>query len=200
MKLGKTIEFLNDVYRQLDERSVRLSNLLSKLGYSVERGYFNQHTVTVDEEMLLEHYPIPVITIKDVCEIGLDIMQVSIEGRFYREEALNLDFSKLKKYKFECYGIENYLENFYEPGMALEDIAGSIELSEENEIGVNIILDGEPLTKEIIECIQLIEDLGAHVISRDAEKDDDGGAFDTEIKINDESAAFEVADALDEMF
>lgn len=199
MKLAKTLEILNDVYRQLDERAVRLKNLLSKLGYSVSMGYYNQHTVAIDGDMLLEHYPIPVITIKDICEIGLDIMQVYVESKFYREEAIGIDFSKLKKYNFECYGVNEYLENFYEPGMALEDIAASIEQSGDDEFAINIVLDGEPLTKEIIECIQRVEDLGGHAISKPSEVDG-AGANDPGINIDSESAAFEVADALDEMF
>ena len=59
MKIPKNVNIVNDSYRTLSERAIMLRNTLEKLGYNVEWGYYDRHTVTVNGDNFLEYYPIP---------------------------------------------------------------------------------------------------------------------------------------------
>lgn len=63
-----------------------LRNTLEKLGYNVEWGYYDRHTVTVNGDNFLEYYPIPVLTVNGICDIAVDFLQVSIDGKLFAAE------------------------------------------------------------------------------------------------------------------
>ncbi|MCH5278762.1 MAG: hypothetical protein J1E60_03135 [Christensenellaceae bacterium] len=197
MKLTKNMELINNSYRTLHERAVNLAKLLDKLGYSVEWGYYGQHSAKVDGEYYLEYYPIPVITVKDICDIGLDFSQVFVEGKLYPDDAQKLSIAALKGYEFEIYGIENYLADLYFDNMSDDELHESIRESGEAEVGLSILLDGEPLTKEILDIIKLLEKIGTHIASEVDEESDavEGTSIFDDMDLN--TPAFEIADALD---
>lgn len=194
MKLTKNMEIINNSYRTLHERAVNLAKLLRKLGYSVEWGYYGQHSAKVEGEYYLEYYPIPVITVKDICDIGLDFTQVFLEGKLYSEDAQKLNIAALKGYEFEIYGIENYLVDLYFDGMSDEELHESIRESGDAEVGLSILLDGEPLTNEILDRIQLLQSLGTHIAIEEGEEETNSSIFDN---MDSNTPAFEIADALD---
>ena len=66
MKIPKNVNVVNDSYRTLSERAIMLRNTLEKLGYNVEWGYYDRHTVTVNGDNFLEYYPIPVLTVNGI--------------------------------------------------------------------------------------------------------------------------------------
>ena len=83
----KTVEELNRIYAPLREKAVRIINTLEKLGADVEWGWYAGHSVDRKGELLFEAFPIPVITVKDICEIGVDLRGAFIEGRLFASEA-----------------------------------------------------------------------------------------------------------------
>lgn len=86
MKIPKNVNVVNDSYRTLSERAIMLRNTLEKLGYNVEWGYYDRHTVTVNGDNFLEYYPIPVLTVNGICDIAVDFLQVSIDGKLFAAE------------------------------------------------------------------------------------------------------------------
>ena len=135
MKIPKNVNVVNDSYRTLSERAIMLRNTLEKLGYNVEWGYYDRHTVTVNGDNFLEYYPIPVLTVNGICDIAVDFLQVSIDGKLFAAEfEEKLDFAKLKSHGFECYGVENYLESLYVPGMSFEELVQIVRASRANRL------------------------------------------------------------------
>lgn len=70
----------------------------------------------------MDHYPIPVISVKGHCEHVITMQYM---------------FQKLAGIPFEAYGVENYLEDFYLMGMTIDEMHESIKQSDEDEIGFN---------------------------------------------------------------
>ena len=193
MKLTKNMELINNSYRPLHERAVNLAKLLNKLGFTVEWGYYNQHSAKVDDEYYLEYYPIPVITVKDVCDIGLDFTQCFIEGKLYSEDIEKLQLSMLNGFKFEIYGVENYLSDLYFEDMSNEEFYDSVRESGETEVGISILLDGEPSAQEVLDIIKLYEKLGTHILVEETDEAAASSVFD---ELDPDAPAFEIADAL----
>ena len=170
MKISKTIDSINNNYRNLHERTVQFTEMLTKLGHKVEWGYYNSHSTIADGEPYLEYYPIPVVTVNDTCNVGIDFSRVFIEGKLYKDEAGNFDMDKFRDYRFTVCGTENYLLDIYSDGMDADEFAESVSESGEEEIIIRIELDGEPLIKEILETIKLLDETGTHIKSHSTDE------------------------------
>lgn len=133
------MQVLNKEYEPLRTHTRAMLKALAQSGFACEWGYFAQHSVRNGDEWFFEHYPIPVITIKDVCEIGFDLNQTFLECKLKRETALAFDFTRFQDFIFEVYGITDYLNDFYHAGLDVHAIRAKIESSEETEIGVSLL-------------------------------------------------------------
>lgn len=84
---------------------------------------------------------------------------IFIETKMKSETALKYDFSKLLKYKFEVYGIQEYLNDFYNDSLDTKDIIEKIKKSDEAEIGICFKIQYDCIEQilEIIECLNKFE-------------------------------------------
>ena len=135
----KRMQVLNSEYEPLRTHTHNMLKALTNSGFECEWGYFAQHSVRNGNEWFFEHYPIPVITIKNVCEIGFDINQTFIECKLKRNDSIAFDFSQFYGFTFEVYGVTDYLNDFYNAGQDINDIHAKIEKSDEKEIGVSLL-------------------------------------------------------------
>lgn len=197
MKIPKNVNVVNDAYRSLSERAIMLRNTLEKLGYDVEWGYYDRHTVTVNGDSFLEYYPIPVLTVNGICDILIDFIQTSIDGKLFSGEfEEKFDFAKLAPHKFECYGVENYLESLYAPGMSRDELIESVRACGEAEIGVAAGFEGEPLMKEILDLLHVFVSMGTHTEVHNPVYEGDEESKNALDGIDESTPAFQVADAL----
>jgi hypothetical protein len=133
------MQALNSEYEPLRMHTHAAVKALRNSGFECEWGYFAQHSVRNGTEWFFEHYPIPVITVGNICEIGFDLSQTFVECKLKRNVALAFDFSRLSAFTFEVYGITDYLNDFYTVGQDIQDIHVKIERSAEKEIGVSLL-------------------------------------------------------------
>lgn len=64
-------------------------------------------------------YPIPVIGVKDFCDIEIQFDKISASTKLNREAALAYSYEKFSEYEFEVYGVEDYLADFYHNGQTI---------------------------------------------------------------------------------
>lgn len=151
------IEELNKVYEPIYTHMKGVLNLLKQGGYHFDWGYFGQHYVKLNNEWVLEYYPIPVITIKDICDVGFDINHTFIEFKLKREHAMKFDFSKLHLYKFEVYGINDFLIDFYNKNLDVSLISDRIKNSEEQEIGISLFFKYNENHNILMDAIEILK-------------------------------------------
>lgn len=154
------LEVLNNIYKPLNEYKAKIINYLNLNGYSYKWGYYNGHYVKNNNEWLLEEYPIPVITVEEICDIGIDVSHVFIEGKLKRECASQFDFTLLKEYEFEVYGVQNYLNDFYNIALSVEGIKDRILSSNEDEIGVSLFISHEESIENILSVLGTLKRFG----------------------------------------
>ena len=118
---------LNQIYAPLRGRANRLARALAEGGLKAEyQG---------------EEFPIPVMDVGDLCEIGFNLDDCWVEFQLSRKAALAFDWAQLPE-GAEVYGVEQYLVDFYAAGMDRAGIAGRI--AESAEQAVNIALTFPP--------------------------------------------------------
>ena len=116
---------LNQFYFRLRIKCAELALGLHHRIFQVEWGWFSGHyEKDGDGEYSRNDYPIPVISVKGYCDIEVNPDCVTVTAKRKRRDVLEGDFeksfAKLTAYPFEAFGVEGYLDGFYQPGMTLE--------------------------------------------------------------------------------
>ena len=153
------MQALNKEYEPLRAHTHAVVKALKNSGFECEWGYFAQHSVRNGSEWFFEHYPIPVITIKNICEIGFDIPETFIEFKLKREHAIAFDFSHLTGFRFDVYGVNDYLNDIYHSGQDIHDIAAKIEKSDELEIGISLLFGYLESVENLMEAVNRVKEI-----------------------------------------
>ena len=132
---------LNQVYAPLRSRAGQLVQALAHNGLEAKWAWYANHSVKVDGEYQTEEFPVPVIDVGELCEIGLNLDEYWMEFQLPRETALAFDWELLPE-DVEVYGVEQYLMDFYTAGMSRAGIAARI--ADSTEQAVNIALSFPP--------------------------------------------------------
>ena len=151
-----TIKMLNEIYLKIQEEKNLITEYLDTENYEYFVGYFPYHSFKENDEFYLEYYPIPVITLSDRVDIGVDIDQIYFEFKLSREEAVLFDYKEIAMYHFEVYGIEDYYNDFYDEENT-DTIVSNIENSDEHEVGVSILIVKENITSTIKEILEYLK-------------------------------------------
>lgn len=152
---------LNSIYQPIQEYLQNLLKAIKVLGFNYSWNCYNNHSVKKDKEWAIEYYPIPVITIKDLCDIGIDIDHIFIEYKMSRDLAINFDWRKISIHQFEVYGVKDYLSDFYNATSSLETISTKISQSEEQEIAIAFklgFLDNLSMVTNLIKLLHMIKE------------------------------------------
>jgi len=87
-------EILNSTYKKLYDTLVVFQNKLKSQNINYAWGFYNNHSVKDnDGNWVTEYFPIPVITVNSLCDIGIDLDFIFVETKMERERAITFDFS-----------------------------------------------------------------------------------------------------------
>ncbi|GAA4298017.1 hypothetical protein GCM10023142_37950 [Anaerocolumna aminovalerica] len=162
--MENTIEILNDIYKPVYEYLKCLLKALKELNYDYEWKFCNNHSIRKDNQWILEYYPIPLVTVKDICDIGIDINHIFIECKMKKEKIIGFEWKLISDYNFDVYGVEDYLNDFYNSSLKLDDITERIIHSNENEIGIEFQLRFLEEKSIILELIKKLEFMGTFIL------------------------------------
>lgn len=157
-------EFLNEVnavYCQLEMKKMEIVHTLFHRMFELESGWYNGHYHQKDSgEWQRESYPIPVIGVKGFCDIEIQFDKISVSSKLKRETALAYSYEKFAKYKFEVYGVEDYLADFYHQGQTIKEMKENICACDEAEIGFSFVFPFDIEGQQIFEFVKLIRNEG----------------------------------------
>ena len=121
---------LNEIYKKLDGKAQDISKLLHcTFGYY--NGHYHKNTAGNYE---IDYFPIPVISVKGLCDVEIELNHISIATKLSRNRAISYNFEKIKSYNFEAYGVENYLDDFYLAGDTISSMIEKIKASKEENV------------------------------------------------------------------
>lgn len=154
---------LNEFYRELENRMHKIIAPFASLhkGYDFSCGYYNGHYhKNAEGKYVMDFFPIPVVTIKGLCDIEIDLDKVSVSTKLRREVALNYSYENLSAYEFEAYGVDGYLDDFYVKGNTYSELVDNIARSKEKEIGFSFLFFGDVDAEVIYKCVKFLRKEG----------------------------------------
>jgi hypothetical protein len=119
---------LNEVYRSLNDLTKEICLKLKEFNYQYKKGFYNNHSIRVENEFIAEAYPIPVITVNGKFDIGVDLNMIFIEAQFPASIVNSFDFNKFTEYEFDVYGTNDYNIDFYNVNMEINGISSRISI------------------------------------------------------------------------
>lgn len=156
------IKELNEFYFQLQMRCNVLMLGLQHSTLETQGGGYNGHYYKNSEGMYERaEYPIPVITVKGLCDIEVNLDSVSVTAKRNRLNTLDYSFSRFSGVPFEVFSIEQYLdEDYYAPGMSMETFRENMRKSQEKELEFSFQFDREVDRDKMYEFVRLLREEG----------------------------------------
>lgn len=147
---------LNEIYEKLDKKAREICNTIN-CTYRYYNGHYHKNQYG-DYEM--DFYPIPVISVKGICDIEIDFDKVSVTTKLSKDKAASYDYIKFKDYHFEAYGVENYLDDYFVENDTIKSMIDKIKISKEENIFFSFYFPYDIDTDIVCELINLINKEG----------------------------------------
>lgn len=148
---------LNRIYSGLEGRCMEVRRNLSDRGYACDWGWFNGHyRKDASGEYIREAFPIPVISIRGLCDIEINLDCITVSTKLTRQDALAFNAGVLAEIPFEAYGVEDYRKDFYTYGMTLARMRQGIAASTEREIGFSFAFSRDALAEAVGDFIDIL--------------------------------------------
>lgn len=155
MDTKELLNGINTVYWRLETKQTELVHALSHRIFEIESGWYNGHYHRGDDgEWRRESYPIPVIGVKGFCDIEIHFDRVTVSTKLRRGAALAYPYEKMAGYRFEAYGVEDYLADYYHEGQSLNELKENIRSCDEAEIGFSFLVPFETDSREVFELVK----------------------------------------------
>lgn len=149
---------LNGMYCRLQMKCSELMRGLHHRIFETEWGWYSGHYYkNSGGEYERTEYPIPVITVKGLCDIEINLDSVSLTTKRRRTETLDYAFDKFSGVPFEVFSIEDYLdEDYYAPGTDIGVFRDRIRKSQENDLGFSFLFDFDVGGDRMYEFVKLL--------------------------------------------
>lgn len=152
-------EQLNCLYRPLDEKVREYITEMTKMhgGFKIESGFYNGHYhKNAEGKYQPDSYPIPVISVKGLCDIEIDFDGISITSKLSKEQIVSFDWNILGKMKFEVYGVDDYLRDYGENSSAGE-IGKTVQNSQEKEFFISFYFPVSESGEDILKLLRKLQ-------------------------------------------
>lgn len=132
---------LNEMYSCLRARCTQMMESLNHRAFASEWGWYGGHYYRNEEgEYERAEYPIPVISVKGLCDVEISLDQVTVSTKRRRLDTLEYSFEKFEGVPFECFSIENYLgEDYFNAQTSMEEFRTKMEKSQETALGFSFL-------------------------------------------------------------
>lgn len=152
---------INTAYSRLEIKQAEIVHALFHKIFELESGWYNGHYHRdASKDWCREAYPIPVVSVKGLCDIEISFEKISVSTKLKRNAALAYSFEKLSGYDFEAYGVEDYLADFFHKGQTVQELKENIRSCDEAEIGFSFDLPFHTAGKEIFAFAKLLRQEG----------------------------------------
>lgn len=151
---------LNEIYKPLIAKSDKLFNMLNAIYHKkVSLGFYNNHFYKNENgEYLPDYFPIPVVSIENFCDLEFDLDCISITTKLKKDDAIKLDYSKISKYIFEIYGVNEYLTDYYTENTDIYDALNKLKNSSESEFFYTFYFNHDTLEDKLSDVLKYLSD------------------------------------------
>src|SRR6056297_3362542 len=117
---ARIINSIKTIHKHLNQIYIRANNdykdLLNRR-FVCQLVFFKENYLQVDGQYELQHYPIPIITVNEIGDIGYNLDRIFFEFAFEKSDFLSKNLGYLIHFdSLEIYGGQDCLVDFYQKG------------------------------------------------------------------------------------
>ncbi len=149
---------INSAYAQLEAMMLAVYGALRHRMFELECGWYNGHYSQGEGGgWVRQAYPIPVVSVKGLCDIEISFSGMTLTTKLSRARALEYSFDKLAGFDFEAYGVEDYLCTLRSEGESLEAFIRNLERTDEQEIFISFTIPKDMTGDGIYDFAKLLK-------------------------------------------
>ncbi len=159
MNLSREIlDEMNAIYAYLDAKCTEITSALTHDMFRLRQGWFNGHYYKQNTGKWCKSYcPIPEVDIIDLCDVEIHFDKIVVTTKLKKETVMEYSFDILMQYRFEAYGTEDYLSDFYQSGQTIQSMKDKIAASDEKEVCFSFAFPLETEGEQIFEFVKLLQ-------------------------------------------
>ena len=148
---------LNAEYHMLEMKMAEVMFSLFHRIFDLESGWYNGYYDKNEAgEWILGSYPIPVVSVKGLCDIEIRFDSVFVSAKLKRSTALAHSFDKLSSFEFYACDDDDFFTFFHQPGQSVQDMKAHIRTSDARAVRFSFIFPFEVEGKQLFELAKLL--------------------------------------------
>ena len=153
---------LNEFYKNLDDKTNQIRDILVKNGFRVEKGYFSGQYYNKDASgnYVKDYYPLPVVGVKGLCDIEVVGTHLNVSTKTSIKNAIHFNYDKFSDYYYEVYGVNDYLADYYKSGEDIVKLYKNLEACDEKEIGFAFNFANNTSVDKILKFVVILRNNG----------------------------------------
>lgn len=152
------LEEINAAYSQLEARRMSVYFTLFRRMFQLEYGWYNGHySRGEDGEWVKDSYPIPVVSVKGLCDVEISFTGITLTTKMRRTQALEYSFEKFVNYDFEAYGVVDYLNDYRSKGESIEEFKKNLKGTKEREIFITFTIPEDMIDEKLYNFAKLLK-------------------------------------------
>lgn len=154
-----TRDMLNALYGPLAHRAEALIAALKKqhVEFQITYGFFNGHYhKNLKGAYREDKYPIPVISVIDVCDIEMDFDGITVTTKLLKDQLLSLDLNEMCSFYYEVYGVHDYLSDYGNRNAVME-IRNNLLSSKDESFFISFSLPDNLKTQDIVLFVSMLK-------------------------------------------
>lgn len=149
---------INAAYSQIETRMIAVYGSLYHKMFELECGWYNGHySLGEDGEWNRDSYPIPVVSVKGLCDVEVSFTGITLTTKMSRMQAIEYSFVKFANYDFEAYGVADYLNNYRSKGESIEEFKKNLKATKEREIFITFTIPEEMIGDKLYNFAKLLK-------------------------------------------
>lgn len=159
MPTKEFIDELSKIYKELELKSIWATAALFRIHkiFEVESKWLSGCSYRDDDEKRhLYDFPLPVVTVKGVCEMEISFDKIHICAKRTREDVLNYSFTKFSEYEFYAFGADDMDREFYRKGGTIEQMKKEVRACKEREVMFAFVIPYDIPSQELYEFAKLL--------------------------------------------
>ena len=158
--MDKMVQKMHALLNQTYELSRNVLEELTHQGMQATLKNYSGHYIKINWQYEYQAYPIPVIIVEEVGDIGINLNQIHFEFFVKKEELDEFKVAELlEEGDLEFYGGKECLLDFYSKGDTPKQVMDKIGDSDEAYIGIACYRNKEESIEEIITAFIRMRDL-----------------------------------------
>ena len=157
MDMKELLAEMDRAYYRLETKQAEVVYALFHRIFHIESNWCSGHYYQKDDgQWHTTAYPIPVISVKGLCDIQIHFDRIVVCTKMKQAAALAYSFEKIRGYVFSVYSADDPFSEYYHEGQSIQELKNNLLASAEKEIEFSFLFPFDTRGKDLFAFVKLL--------------------------------------------